>query len=481
MLLSKLAKAAEKYVIEISGDCKIGQITQDSRDRTQEGLFFCISGAHFDAHKFAEDAIRNGAVALVVTRKLTNFAVPQVLVSNDRAAMALMAAEFYGQPAKKLRIIGITGTKGKTTTTYFVKSILEAAGVKAGLIGTTGIMIGNQWLEGHLTTPDPIELHSILKKMVDAGVQVVCMEASAHAISMRRVEGVRFEVGCFTNLSQDHLDYFETMDKYFLAKQTFFTSGLVQNAAINADSEAGLQLIKELNIPFTKFGISENADVFARDIEITEEGVHFSLCLWDAESFPVQLKLMGMFNVYNALSAASICLMIGIVPQDIVQGLEQLQTVPGRAEVLDTNTPYKVLIDYSHSPDAMENILNSVRDFVHGKVIVVFGCGGDRDKVKRPLMGEIAGKLADYSILTSDNPRMEDPYLILSAIEKGIKTTQGVYEVIENRKDAIAKALSIAKSGDIVILAGKGDETYQEIKGVKRNFNEKQIVKELLK
>ncbi len=480
MLLSKLAEAAGEYVIEVIGDCQINQISQDSRQTTKQGLFFCISGAHFDSHHFAQSAVQNGAVALVVTRKLSELDVPQVLVTNDRAAMALMAAEFFGQPAKKLRMIGITGTKGKTTTTYFVKSILEAAGIKAGLIGSTGIMIGDDWLEGQLTTPDPIELHSTLRKMVDADVDVVCMEASAHAVAMHRMEGIQFEVGCFTNLSQDHLDFFETMENYFAAKETFFLSGMVQNAAINADSEAGLQLVNDLKVPFTKFGISENSDVFARDIEITEDGVHFSLCLWDQEAFPVQLSLMGMFNVYNALSAASICLMMGVSPQDIVKGLEQLHAVPGRAEVLDTNTPFKVLIDYSHSPDAMENILNSVRAFVRGKVIIVFGCGGDRDKAKRPMMGEVAGRLADYSILTSDNPRTEDPYVILSAIEKGIKPTQGAYEVIENRKEAIAKALQIAQSGDMIILAGKGNETYQEINGVKRVFNEKQIVKELL-
>ncbi len=480
MQLSKLAKAAEKYCVKVTGDCEIQSLSQDSRRKTDCGLFFCIDGAHFDAHNFAQQAVDYGAVALVVTRLLPEIDVPQVLVTNDRAAMALMASAFYGNPSQKLRMIGITGTKGKTTTTYFIKSILDAAGIPSGLIGTTGNMIGNQWLRGNLTTPDPIELHATLKQMVDARVEAVCMEVSAHAIDMHRLEGVVFEAGCFTNLSQDHLDYFGDMHKYFETKKKLFTSGMVKNAALNVDDELTTDIIDALQIPKSTFGISANADIFARDIEIGEDGLKFVLSLWNEQRYPIEMKMMGMFNVYNALAATAVSLILGIEPAHIVKGLEMIQSVPGRAEILDTNTPYKVILDYSHSPAAMKNILETVRGFVRGRIIILFGCGGDRDHGKRPIMGETAGNGADFTIITSDNPRTEDPNQILLDIEQGIKKTNGAYVIIENRREAIAKALRIAVDGDVVILAGKGDETYQEINGVKRPFDEKQIVKEIL-
>lgn len=478
MLLSKLAQAS--HCIRLTGDCEINALTQDSRAKTDRGLFFCISGQHFDAHTFAGQAIENGCVALVVTRILDDLDVPQVLVENDRIAMALMAAEFYGHPAKHLRMVGITGTKGKTTTSYFVKSILDAAGLKSGLIGTTGNMIGNEWLRGNLTTPDPIELHHTLRMMVDRGVQVVCMEVSAHALAMHRLEGIEYEAGCYTNLSQDHLDYFATMENYFNVKKSYFTSGMVYNAALNADDESSSDIIKDITVPYSTFGISTNADVFARDIEISEEGVHFMLSLWNEKRYPVYMRMMGMFNVYNALAATALCLILGIEPASVVKGIESLRSVPGRAELLDTHTPYKVLLDYSHSPAAMKNILATVRGFVRNRIILVFGCGGDRDHGKRPMMGEAAGRGADYTILTSDNPRTEDPEQIIRQIEKGMKQTDGAYEIIEDRRAAIEKAMSMAQDGDVVILAGKGDETYQDINGVKRAFNEKKIVQEIL-
>ncbi len=478
MLLSKLAGAA--HCLRLTGDCEINALTQDSRVKTDKGLFFCISGRHFDAHTFAPQAVENGCVALVVTRILDNINVPQVLVNDDRVSMALMAAEFYGHPADSLRMIGITGTKGKTTTSYFVKSILDAAGIESGLIGTTGNMIGGQWMRGNLTTPDPIELHQTLRMMVDQGVKAVCMEVSAHALAMHRLEGITFEAGCYTNLSQDHLDYFGTMAAYFDMKKHYFTSGMVRNAALNADEESSDAIIGEIKVPYSTFGISANADVFARDIEISEEGVRFALSLWNEKRYPVHMRMMGMFNVYNALAATAIGLILGIEPEHIVAGIEKLKSVPGRAELLDTHTPYKVLLDYSHSPAAMKNILATVRGFARNRIILLFGCGGDRDHGKRPMMGEAAGLGADYTILTSDNPRTEDPNKIIQEIEKGIKKTSGAYEIMENRRDAIEKALMMAGDGDVVILAGKGDETYQEINGVKRAFDEKKIVQEIL-
>ena len=406
--------------------------------------------------------------------------MPQVLVSNDRAAMALISSAFYGHPGKRMKLIGITGTKGKTTTSYFIKAILEEAGWICGLIGTTGNMIGSRWMKSGLTTPDPIDLNRTLREMSDEGVQAVCMEVSAHAINMNRLEGLQFEAGCYLNLSQDHLDYFGNMDHYFETKKSFLTSGMVKNAAVNVDDDRAADVIKDLAIPCSTFGICTNADIFARDIEISEKGVTFQLALWNEHLYPVHLKMMGMFNVYNALAACGLALIMGVEPQVICRALEGVKSVPGRAEVLDTHTPYMVILDYSHSPAALENILKTAKGFARGRVIVLFGCGGDRDYLKRPQMGTIAGRLADYSILTSDNPRSEEPMAIIRSIEEGIRKTQGSYEIMEDRRAAISKALDMAQDGDVVILAGKGHETYQEISGVKRPFDEKQIVRELL-
>jgi len=387
---------------------------------------------------------------------------------------------FYGYPARRMRMVGITGTKGKTTTTYLLKSMIEKAGMKCGLIGSTGSMIGKEHLDGKLTTPDPIDLQKMLYRMAEAGVQVVCMEVSAHAIDMFRLDGMEFEVGCYTNLSQDHLDYFYTMERYFETKKQFFTSGMVRNAAVNADDESSANLIPDLKMPFVTYAIATNADVFARDIEITEEGVHFSIQMQGMSDLRIHMRMTGMFNVYNALAATSCALILGIEPEKIREGLEAVASVPGRIEMLQTGTPYKVILDYSHAPEALRNILKTVRQFTRNRVIAVFGCGGDRDKGKRPMMGEIGGKMADYCILTSDNPRTENPLVILAAIEKGIKPTGGKYEVIENRREAIRRALEMGEDGDVIVLAGKGHETYQEIMGVKRPFDEKVIVSELL-
>lgn len=480
MKLSHLAKEAVPFFVEQRGDCEISSLSQDSRLKTEDGLFFCISGARLDSHDFAAQAVENGAAALVVTRFLDEVDVPQVLVSNDRAAMALMSSAFYGHPGKRMKLIGITGTKGKTTTSYFIKAILEEAGWVCGLIGTTGNMIGSRWMKSSLTTPDPIELNRTLREMLDEGVQAVCMEVSAHAINMNRLEGLQFEAGCYLNLSQDHLDFFGSMDHYFETKKSFLTSGMVKNAAVNVDDDRAADVIKDLSIPCSTFGICTNADIFARDIEISEKGVSFQLALWNEHLYPVHLKMMGMFNVYNALAACGLALIMGVEPQVICRALEGVKSVPGRAEVLDTHTPYMVILDYSHSPDSLENILKTAKDFARGRVIVLFGCGGDRDYLKRPQMGVIAGRLADYSILTSDNPRSEEPMAIIRSIEEGIRKTQGLYEIMEDRRAAIAKALKMAQDGDVVILAGKGHETYQEISGVKRPFDEKQIVRELL-
>ena len=479
----KLCTLFEKvpYLVETRGNMvtEIGELCSDSRKKVVNGLFFCIPGARFDAHDYAPQAVANGCVALVVDH-FVDIDIPQVKVTSVRAAMSRMAAAFYGHPADSMRLVGVTGTKGKTTTTYMIKSILETAGMKVGLIGTTGNMIGEKRIASNYTTPDPIDLQRDLRAMVDEGVNAVVMEVSAHAIDMFRLDGMSFEVGAYTNLSQDHLDYFSTMEKYFETKKQFFTSGMVRNATCNADEETTPAILTDLTIPHITYGICEAADLFARDIEITENGVSFCLQLRGMHNMEIHLRMTGMFNVYNALGAASCALILGVTPDVICRGLESIASVPGRIEMLPTNTPYRVILDYAHSPDALESFLKTVRTFTRGRMIAVYGCGGDRDKGKRPIMGEIGGRLADLCILTSDNPRSEDPMKILAAIEEGIKTTGKPYMVIEDRRAAIRHALSIGQDGDVIVLAGKGHETYQEINGVKRPFDEKIIVQELL-
>jgi len=470
-------------IVETRGDLtiEISTLVTDSRIKAKvdNGLFFCIRGMRFDAHEYADQVAQFGCTALIVERFLESPLV-QVKVENVRSAMAYIAGAYYGHPARSLRMIGVCGTKGKTTTSYLMKAILEKAGFKTGLIGTTGNMIGDKHLPSNMTTPDPVDLHRTLRQMVDEGVEAVSMEVSAHAVDMHRLDGVVFEAACYTNLSQDHLDYFGTMENYFEAKKSFFMHDAVKNAALNADEETSEQIRRDLKIPHLTFGISADADVFARDIEISENGVDFTIRLQRLEEMPISMHLTGMFNVYNALAAASLAMIMGISKESIREGLESIRNVPGRVEVLDTHTPYKVILDYAHSPDALENVLKTVRAFTKGRLIALVGCGGDRDHGKRPIMGEIVGRMADFSVLTSDNPRTEDPAAILRSIEEGMKKTDGEYVVIENRREAIRYALEMGRDGDVIVLAGKGNETYQDIMGVKRPFDEKVIVQELL-
>ena len=481
MLLSALVQCLGDELLEARGDCEIASLCMDNRktEELKQGLFFCVPGARFDGHDFAAQVVQNGASALVVNR-FVDVQAPQVRVKNVRSAMSLISAAFFGHPEKELKLLGVTGTKGKTTTSYLIKAIMEEAGCKVGLIGTTGNMIGREYMKSEFTTPEPIDFFRTLRQMRDQGVTVVSMEVSAHAIEMNRLTGVHFEAGCYTNLSQDHLDLFGTMEKYFQCKKSFFRPEWIANAAINVDDDTSADILKDITVPHSTYGICNNADIFARDIEITENGVSFIMKLFDVNEYPVKLQLTGMFNVYNALAAAAVGLIMGVKPETITAALSKVRSVPGRAEVLDTHTPYKVILDYSHSPDALENILTAVRQFARGRVISLFGCGGDRDHLKRPMMGEISGRLADFSILTSDNPRTENPMDILASIEEGIKPTGGKYTVIENRREAIRYALQMGQDGDIIVLAGKGHETYQEIMGVKRPFDEKVVVKELL-
>lgn len=478
MLLKEIAQAAPGLVRIIgNGDINILSVCSDSRKIESRSLFFCIPGMRVDAHDYAPQAVQSGAVALVVNRELP-IDVPQVVVQDVRNALSYMAAAFYGHPARRLHLIGLTGTKGKTTTSFLVKSILEKMGKKVGLIGTVCSMIGDEQLPSTLTTPDTIDFQRLLLRMADAGVSHVVMEVSAHALAMDRVAGMHFDVAGFINFSQDHLDYFHTMDNYLRAKLRLFEGDMCAKGTYNCDDEHVAQSLSGRG--FQRVGICAEADVFAKEIEIGERGCQFLLTFYKRYSVHVSLRLAGIFNVYNALLAATMCDLLGATGEQICEGLEAVACVPGRVELLDTDTPYRVILDYAHSPDSLENVLKTIRQTCKRRVIALFGCGGDRDHAKRPVMGEIGGRLADYCILTSDNPRGEDPFLILKSVEEGIARTDCEYTVIENRREAILYGLKIARPGDVLVLAGKGHETYQEIRGVKHPFDEKVVVKELL-
>ncbi|HIS85665.1 MAG TPA: UDP-N-acetylmuramoyl-L-alanyl-D-glutamate--2,6-diaminopimelate ligase [Candidatus Faecivicinus avistercoris] len=481
MKLKALAGAIPGEVRIIGNeDTEILALCADSREVSPGALFFCTPGLRMDAHDFAPQAVKNGAVALVVERVLP-IDVPQVVVEDVRMAISYAASEFFGNPSRKMLLIGITGTKGKTTSSFLIKSILEEAGKKTGLIGTVCSMIGEEVIPANLTTPDPIVTQTLLHRMEQAGCEGVVMEVSAHALAMRRLAGVKFDIGAFTNFSQDHLDYFKDMDAYFAAKMRFFEPDMVENIVYNVDDERVAEGIRSLGREALRIGIRASSDVYANDIEISERGCSFLMTWHKQFRVSVSLKLAGIFNVYNALLAAGVCICAGVGPEAIRRGLEDVRAVPGRIELLETGTPYRVILDYAHSPDSLENILKAVRQTAKGRMIALFGCGGNRDAAKRPVMGEIAGELADFCILTSDNPRNEDPMAILDQIEEGIRHTGCEYVVIDNRREAIRYALQHAQPSDVIVLAGKGHETYQEINGVKYPFDEKIVVAELLR
>ncbi len=465
--------------MQVFGDdqIEISSVTYDSRQVCPGALFFCISGFKTDGHKYAQSAVDKGAAALVVTRRL-ELDVTQILVEDDRCAMALISRAFYGKPDEALRMIGITGTNGKTTTTYMIKSVLENAGKKTGLIGTIVNMIGSVTLHTERTTPESPDLFALLRQMADEGCDSVVMEVSSHSLELGRVTGIVFDVAVFTNLTQDHLDFHLTFDNYLNAKKKLFMS--TKSAAMNVDDPSAGRIMAGIDTNWRTYGIKEQADVSARNIEITPRGVTYDMCSRQG-MLPLSLRIPGIFSVYNSLSAATACMLLGIGLETIKTGLEAMPSVAGRFEVMDTGSrPFTMILDYAHTPDSLENTLLTVREFARGRIITVFGCGGDRDRTKRPIMGEIAGRLSTYVVITSDNPRTEEPMAIISEIEGGIQGTGCDYRCIENRREAIRYAIHSAQPDDIIVLAGKGHETYQEIHGVKHPFDEKVVVAELL-
>nr|MDD6335297.1 UDP-N-acetylmuramoyl-L-alanyl-D-glutamate--2,6-diaminopimelate ligase [bacterium] len=463
-----------------SANPEISGITFDSRRVAPGDLFCCLTGLKADGHAFAQAAVDRGAVALLCERKLdiTGQAV-QIIVPDTRAAMALCCGNFYGNPASGMCMIGVTGTNGKTTVTHLIKSIGEAFGKRVGLIGTNYTLIEHTRIESEMTTPDPFELHGLLRRMADSGVQWVVMEVSAHALHFRKLEGIHYDVGVFTNITQDHLNDFGSMEAYFNAKKKLLVPGFCSHAVLGADDPKLLEFARTLKVPVTTFGTVEDAGVRATNIELGQTGVGMRLEA-QGRGVDVQLHIPGRFSVLNGAAAAAAALCLDVPWAVIRYGLLQAKGVPGRMEVVPSGGRGAFLVDYAHTPDALENVLRAVRGFARGRVMVVFGCGGDRDRGKRPIMGRIAGEMADACIITSDNPRTEDPEAIIDEILSGMEGCHAQVIRQPDRRAAIQTAVQWAGPDDVVLVAGKGHEPYQDIMGVKHPFSDQETIRECL-
>ena len=477
MTLSELLTNVD--IVESQGniDVKISGIAFNSTEVKPGDVFVCITGFKTDGHAFANDALERGAVAVIAEKKIEDTAATTVIVKNTRLALAHAAAEFYGHPYRKFRLIGVTGTNGKTTTTYLVKSVLESCGQKVGLIGTNQNMIGDTVIPSHHTTPDSLELMRLFDQMAEEGVDAVVMEVSSHSLALDRVASCEFDIGAFTNITQDHLDFHETMDNYILAKAELFK--MCRTGLLNVDDPSWTKLKTEGSCNIMTYGINNPCDIMADNIVYRANGVEFDLA-YGGKSQRISLPIPGGFSVYNAMTAAGICLAAGLSLEEIANGLKCAKGVKGRIEVVETGTDYTVIIDYAHTPDGLLNILNAIRGFAKGRIVTLFGCGGDRDKTKRPQMGKIAGELSDFCVVTSDNPRSEEPKSIIDDILAGLKDTGCKYTAIENRFEAIEFALDNAEKDDIILLAGKGHEPYQILKDRTIVFDEREIVLKLI-
>lgn len=486
MELKKLLLGIENFKSKGDMQLDIKKVASNSKKVVPNSLFVAIKGYDFDGHEYIEEAVKNGAVAVMLdmSADFKKINIPKgitVIITDDtRKALARVSCNFFGNPSRYFKLIGVTGTKGKTTTTYMIKSILEKAGYKVGLIGTIANYIGEDCLGfSDRTTPESIELQELFYKMARQKVNYVVMEVSSQSLKLNRVEGTNFDYAIFTNLYKDHISLKEhtDMNEYFESKLKLFQ--MTPKGFVNSDDFKCNKIINGAkNCDIKTYAVDNKADLLAKDITITNISVDFKVKLGNKNE-RIKVNIPGRYSVYNALAAISFANSIGIDAEKIKEGLENI-VVPGRNELVPNKEELAIMIDYAHTAESLENILQATKTYTPGRVICVFGCGGDRDKEKRPRMGEVAGRLADYSIVTSDNPRTEKPEDIIAQIEKGIAKTKGKYEVIVDRKKAIEKAIKMMNKRDIVILAGKGHEVYQEINGEKRPFDERQIVKEIL-
>ncbi len=473
MLLKELLTSIEYLSYSGEDNIEITGICYDSREVKPGNLFVCIKGYETDGHKYAKSAIQKGAVAIVCQDDI-ECTVPKIKVENSRKALSFLCACFYGYPSKKMQIIGITGTNGKTTSTYLIKGILEACGYKVGLIGTNQNMIGDKVIETTKTTPDCLELNMLLSDMAKENVNFVVMEVSSHSLYLDRVAEIDFKVSAISNVTQDHLDFHKTIEAYRDAKSILFEKSEI--SVLNMDDSSYEYMYKKAKGKVISYGI-EKGDVKAEDLFLNRNGVSYNVSSGE-DSARIFVGIPGKFNVYNSLLAISVAYSLGIPMPFIRMALKNQKGVKGRLEVLDTDTDYSVIIDYAHTPDGLMNVIETINEFKNARLITVFGCGGDRDNKKRSIMGEIATKNSDFTVITSDNPRTEDPMKIINDILGGVSGEN--YKVIENRKEAILYALKIAGPEDIVLLAGKGHETYQILSTGKIHFDEREVVADIL-
>lgn len=489
MRLSELIhdiKIMENIDEEAIKNVDILSLSTDSRKKTPNALFFCLSGGRTDSHAYAAQAVKNGAIAVLAERRIEDISVPQILVKNSRKALAEISATFHGNPSQRLKVIGITGTNGKTTTTHMLAAILKNAGKNVGIIGTLGVSFLNQTRNSDLTTPDPIELQRTLAEMWLYGVEYVVMEVSAHALFYHKVSGMHFAACIFTNLTQDHLDFFSSMQTYKEAKMRLFGEEYCSFAVLNGDDETGREIAQmRANCLLSNsgktlfYGLNTPTDAFAL---VTEESLEGSECMLNINDnlCRVHLRLLGRHNVYNALAAATCAMELGVSAEEVSNGLNGLENVSGRLQKVGEINGGKIYIDFAHTPDGLKKSLDSLRPYCDGRLLCLFGCGGNRDKKKRPIMGEIAGKYSDFSILTSDNPRYEDPLDIISDIERGYRRFSVKYVVVPDRKKALEYAIDFLSKGDILLVAGKGAEEYQEIMGIKYAFNDNHCICDIM-
>lgn len=475
MLLRELIKDIQvKDIIGNIDGVEACGICYNSQKVKKGDIFVAVKGFNSDGHKYIKNAIDGGASAIALEDVCDDISVPQIVFSDTRSALALMASNFYSHPTDKFTLIGVTGTNGKTTVTYLVKHILESKGFKVGLIGTNQNMVGNMVLKSERTTPESLELQELFSIMVREKVDYAVMEVSSHALELNRVLGSKFKIGAFTNLTQDHLDFHITMDNYVDAKAKLFSA--CEKGIVNIDDSYSERLTKNATSDILYYGVHNPCGLKAENIVYGKKNVEF-----DVDGCRVNLPIPGEFSVYNALCAIGICNAVGIETAECAEYLKTAMGVKGRAEVVNIPSDYTVMIDYAHTPDGVENIIKTVKGFCKGRVITLFGCGGDRDKTKRPIMGEIAGKLSDFCVVTSDNPRTENPIAIINDILVGIEKTDAEYEVVENRKKAIEYAMAKAEKNDVVLLLGKGHETYQILNDGTIDFDERKIVAEIFK
>jgi UDP-N-acetylmuramoyl-L-alanyl-D-glutamate--2,6-diaminopimelate ligase len=485
MKLSELVKSVKPMAVEGSLDQDITGIAYDSRRVMPGHLFIALRGERTDGHQYVEAAIDRGALAVMLEEDGgLNPRATRIKVANTRRTMAIASAQFYHHPSQRLKVVGVTGTNGKTTTAFMIQEILSAAALQPGLIGTVQYEIGDRIIPAARTTPESVEIQGMMDQMLRAACRSVVMEVSSHALDQHRVAGVDFDVAVFTNLSPEHLDYHLTMENYFEAKTKLFSAlGTMQKsgrAVVNADSGHGRELMARLGGEHSvvSYGISSRAAIRAEDVRVSSDGCYF-VAVTPQGRMPISLPCLGRHNVSNALAAIGASLALGIDLGTIEQALAHLRPVPGRLELVEVNQPFRVFVDYAHTAEALQHVLITLGELTRGRLIVVLGCGGDRDKSKRKPMGRIAAELSDFAFLTTDNPRTEDPREIIAQIEEGfLRSSRGRYQVIEDRQEAIERALDLARDGDTVLVAGKGHESYQEFADCVVPFQDRHVIEE---